>query len=98
MELNKQNLELVKELLDDKIYFHKENIFYLKQEIQRYTPTESCKFRLSEEIQIKHDDNKKAFIKTGKQLEECQNLLDQVLTALKAKKNCEGPFITGLHD
>ena len=98
MELNKQNLELVKELLDDKIYSHMKNILYLKQEIQRNTPTESCKFRLSESMQIKHDNNKKAFIKTGNQLEECKNLLNQVLAALESKKNCEGTFITGLHD
>jgi len=98
MELNKQNLELVKKLLDDKIYSHMENILYLKQEIQRNTPTESCKFRLSESMQIKHDDNKKALIKARENRIECYELLEQVLKELELKKNCEGTFITGFHD
>ena len=98
MELNKQNLELVKKLLDDKIYSHMENILYLKQEIQRNTPTESSKFRLSESMQIKHDDNKKALIKARENRIECYELLEQVLKELELKKNCEGTFITGFHD
>ena len=98
MELNKQNLELVKKLLEDKINFHLENITYLKHEIKRNTPTDSCKFRLSESMQVKHDDNKKALIKARENRLECYQLLDQVLKKLELKKNCEGTFITGFHD
>ena len=58
MELQGENLNLVKELLEDKIYFHKENITYLSHEVARNTPTEDCRFRLSESMQIKHDNNK----------------------------------------
>ena len=32
LKLNAENLELVKQLLEEKIDFHKENIFYLKQD------------------------------------------------------------------
>jgi len=98
MELNKQNLELIKKLLEDKINFHLENITYLKHEIKRNTPTDSCKFRLSESMQVKHDDNKKALIKAKENLLECYELLGQVFKELELKKNCEGTFITGLHD
>ena len=95
MELNKQNLELVKKLLEDKIDFHLENITYLKHEIKRNTPDG---FRLSESMQVKHDDNKKALIKARENRLECYELLDQVLKELELKKNCEGTFITGFHD
>tara|TARA_B100000161_G_C33544117_1_gene412155 strand:+ start:1489 stop:1737 length:249 start_codon:yes stop_codon:yes gene_type:complete len=82
MELNKQNLELIKELLEEKIYFQKENIFYIKQEHSLSNIQES----------------RQALNKACNQLESCTNLLDSVLVELEAKKNCEGPFITGLHD
>lgn len=82
MELNKANLELVKELLEEKIYFQKENIFYIKQEHSVSNIQES----------------RQALNKACNQLESCTTLLDQVLKELESKKNCEGPFITGLHD
>tara|TARA_A100000172_G_scaffold16094_1_gene8626 strand:- start:228 stop:476 length:249 start_codon:yes stop_codon:yes gene_type:complete len=82
MELNKQNLELVKELLEDKIDFYKENIFYIKSN-QR----------------IDHiQEDRKGLNAACDCLEECTNLLDQVLKELELKKNCEGTFITGFHD
>ena len=34
MELQGENLNLVKELLEDKIYSHDENIYYLKSEVE----------------------------------------------------------------
>ena len=82
MELNKANLELVKELLEEKIYFQKENIFYIKQEHSVSNIQES----------------RQALNKACNQLESCTTLLDQVLKELESKKNCEGTFITGLHD
>ena len=98
MILNKQNLELVKKLLEDKIVFYSQIINDLKIDIDLNTPTDSCKFKLSESMQVKHDDNKKALIKARENRFECYELLDQVLKELELKKNCEGTFITGLHD
>ena len=82
MELNKQNLELIKELLEEKIYFQKENIFYIKQNHSLSNIEES----------------RQALNKACNQLESCISLLDRVLVELKTKKNCEGTFITGFHD
>ena len=79
MELTKQNLKLVKKLLEDKIDFYLENITYLKHEIKRNTPNG---FRLSESMQVKHDDNKKSLIKARENRLECYELLDQVLKEL----------------
>jgi len=95
MELTKQNLELVETLLEDKIDFHLMIITNLKIDIDRNTPDG---FRLSESMQIKHDDNKKALIKARENRLECYELLDQVRKELELKKNCEGTFITGFHD
>lgn len=80
MELNKQNLELVKKLLEDKIDFHLENINYLKDVIERNTPNG---FRLSESMQDKHEIHKKALIKAREDRLECYELLDQVLKQLE---------------
>jgi len=95
MELTKQNLELVETLLEDKIDFHLMIITNLKIDIDRNTPDG---FRLSESMQIKHDDNKKALIKARENRLECYELLEQVRKELELKKNCEGTFITGFHD
>jgi len=98
MELTKQNLELVETLLEDKIDFHLMIITNLKIDIDLNTPTDSCKFKLSESMQIKHDDNKKALVKARENRLECYELLEQVRKELELKKNCEGAFITGFHD
>ena len=82
MELNKQNLELIKELLEEKIYFQKENIFYIKQNHSLSNIEES----------------RQALNKACNQLELCISLLNRVLVELETKKNCEGTFITGFHD
>jgi len=95
MELPKQNLELVETLLEDKIDFHLMIITNLKIDIDRNTPNG---FRLSESMQIKHDDNKKALVKARENRLECYELLEQVRKELELKKNCEGTFITGFHD
>tara|TARA_R100000900_G_C3231559_1_gene143203 strand:+ start:76 stop:363 length:288 start_codon:yes stop_codon:yes gene_type:complete len=95
MELTKQNLELVETLLEDKIDFHLMIITNLKIDIDRNTPNG---FRLSESMQIKHDDNKKALVKARENRLECYELLEQVRKELELKKNCEGTFITGFHD
>ena len=95
LKLDAENLELVKQLLEEKIDFHLENITYLKQDIELNTPNG---FRLSESMQVKHDDNKKALAKARENRLECYELLDQVLKELELKKNCEGTFITGFHD
>jgi len=78
LKLNAENLELVKQLLEEKIDFHLENITYLKQDIELNTPNG---FRLSESMQIKHDNNKKALIETRKKRLECFELLEQILKA-----------------
>ena len=98
MEFNKQNLKLVKKLLEEKIVFYSQIIIDLENDIDLNTPTDSCKFKLSESMQVKHDDNKKALIKARENRLECYELLDQVLKELELKKNCEGTFITGFHD
>ena len=98
MELNKQNLELVKKLLEDKIVFYSQIINDLKIDIDLNTPTDSCKFKLSESMQVKHDDNKKALIKARENRFECYELLEQIKKGLELKKNCEGEFIAGFHD
>ena len=87
MELQGENLNLVKELLEDKIYFHKENITYLSYEVERNTPTEDCRFRLSESMQIKHDDNKKALAKASNDRTKCLILLNEVLKSLEVQNN-----------
>lgn len=84
MELSKQNLELVKQLLEDKIHFHKENIFYLKQDIELNTPNG---FRLSESMQVKHDNNKKALVKASDDRTKCLILLNDVLKSLEVQNN-----------
>ena len=98
MELNKQNLELIETLLEDKIDFYLTIINNLKIDIDLNTPTDSCRFKLSESMQVKHDDNKKALIKARKNRLECYELLEQVRKELELKKNCEGTFIAGSHD
>ena len=87
MELKGENLNLVKELLEDKIYFHKENITYLSHEVERNTPTENCKFRLSESMQIKHDNNKKSLAKASNDRTKCLILLNEVLKSLEVQNN-----------
>jgi len=82
MELNKENLELVKELLEDKINYYKPIVNRLKN----YPPF------------LNDSDNKQALTNQSKCLKECNELLDQVLKELELKKNCEGTFITGFHD
>ena len=84
MELKGENLNLVKELLEDKIYFHKENITYLGHEVERLTPNG---FRLSESMQIKHDDNKKALAKASNDRTKCLILLNEVLKSLEVQNN-----------
>ena len=84
MELQGENLNLVKELLEDKIYFHKENITYLSHEVERNTPNG---FRLSESMQIKHDDNKKALAKASNDRTKCLILLNEVLKSLEVQNN-----------
>jgi hypothetical protein len=95
MELTKQNLELLETLLEDKIDSHLMIITNLKIDIDRNTPDG---FRLSESMQIKYNDNKKALVKARKNRLECYELLEQVRKELELKKNCEGTFITGFHD
>ena len=87
MELQGENLNLLKELLDGKIYFNKENITYLSHEVERNTPTEECRFRLSESMQIKHDDNKKALAKASNDRTKCLILLNEVLKSLEVQNN-----------
>ena len=82
MELNKQNLELVKQLLEDKINYYKPIVNRLEN-LPHF---------------LNDSDNKQALTKQSKCLKECYELLDQVLATLESKKNCEGTFITGLHD
>ena len=84
MELNNQNLELVKELLEDKIYFHKENFNYLSHEVERYTPNG---FKLSEYMQTQHDNSKKALTKTSVDLSKCLVLLNEILKSLEVQNN-----------
>jgi hypothetical protein len=82
MELTKQNLELVKKLLEDKINYYKPIVNRLEN-LPDF---------------LENSDNKQALIKQSTGLEECLNLLYQVLKELELKKNCEGTFITGFHD
>ena len=98
MELNKQNLKLVKKLLEDKIVFYSQIIIDLKIDIDLNTSTDRCKFKLSESMQVKHDNNKKALKEAVANRLECYELLEQVQKELKLKKNCEGTFIAGFHD
>ena len=84
MEITGENLNLVKELLEDKIYFHQENITYLSHEVERLTPNG---FRLSESMQIKHDDNKKALAKASNDRTKCLILLNEVLKSLEVQNN-----------
>ena len=87
MELQGENLNLVKELLEDKIYFHKENITYLSHEVERNTPTEECRFRLSESMQIRHENNKKSLAKASNDRTKCLILLNEVLKSLEVQNN-----------
>ena len=98
MELNKQDLKLVKKLLEDKIVSYSQIIIDLKIDIDLNTSTDSCRFKLSESMQIKHDDNKKALKEAVKNRLKCYELLEQIKKGLELKKNCEGTFITGFHD
>ena len=84
MELQGENLNLVKELLEDKIYFHKENITYLSHEVERLTPNG---FRLSESMQTKHDSDKKALTKASNDRTKCLILLNEVLKSLEVQNN-----------
>ena len=82
MELNKENLKLVKQLLEDKINFYKPIINRLEN-LPHF---------------LNNSDNKQALTKQSKCLKECYELLDQVSKELEIKKNCEGTFIAGFHD
>jgi len=80
MELQGENLNLVKELLEDKIYFHNENISYIKQDIKLYNPD---KFSLSESLLQRHNGNKIALAKASNDRTKCLKLLTQVLKSLE---------------
>ena len=84
METSRRKFKPVKELLEDKIYFHKENITYLSHEVERNTPNG---FRLSESMQIKHDNNKKALAKASNDRTKCLILLNEVLKSLEVQNN-----------
>jgi len=84
MELQGENLDLVKELLEDKIHFHNENISYIKQDIKLYNPDG---FSLTEPLLERHNENKKALAKASDDRTKCLILLNEVLKSLEVQNN-----------
>ena len=84
MELQGENLMLVKELLEDKIYFHNENISYIKQDIKLYNPDG---FSLTESLLERHNNNKEALVKASNDRTKCLILLNEVLKSLEVQNN-----------
>ena len=84
MELQGENLNLVKELLEDKIHFHNENISYIKQDIKLYNPDG---FSLTEPLLERHNENKKALAKASDDRTKCLILLNEVLKSLEVQNN-----------
>ena len=84
MELQGENLNLVKELLEDKIYFHNQNISYIEQDIKLYNPDG---FSLTEPLLERHNDNKKALVKASNDRTKCLILLNEVLKSLEVQNN-----------